>query len=162
VIQGATSTVAPFYQAGFGYFAIGGVDFTGDGRPDLAISNPALAQVFVYEYDPVASAMKTTPTQTLSAAVSSAYYGYSMAQGDLNGDAKPDLVVGSYATTSNKTVHIYLNGGPASAPLSLGSILTGSTGFGAGTTVGDFNGDGKPDIAVGAPFDVNGAVYVWY
>jgi hypothetical protein len=68
----------------------------------------------------------------------------SVAVGDFNGDSKPDLAV-IVANSPNNNVSVLLG--------------TGSGGFGAATSfalgagpvsvaVGDFNGDGKPDLAV--------------
>lgn len=69
-----------------------------------------------------------------------------LASGDFNGDGKPDLAVGT-ATA----VQIYLGTGKASAPFTTGQLITVGTQADYGVTsiaVGDFNGDGKLDIAL--------------
>ncbi len=90
--------------------------------------------------------------------------------GDINGDQIPDMLI----TTQNTAYVIYGKSGPFSATLSLQS-LTAADGFqitGFGTlsnpylrlnTLGDVNGDGKGDIAIGVPYSGSGgrgAVYV--
>ena len=88
---------------------------------------------------------------------SSNTFGSSVAgTGDINGDDKPDLIVG--AIFSNKAYVIF---GASSFPIVLDtSSLNGKNGFtltsssgGFGSSVagtGDINGDGKPDLIVGA------------
>ena len=76
----------------------------------------------------------------------------SVAIGDLNGDGKPDLVVANYGTyeTPGTTVSVLLGNGN-------GTFGTKHD-FGTGSSphsvaIGDFNGDGKPDMAVANSFD---------
>jgi hypothetical protein len=71
---------------------------------------------------------------------------YSVAIGDLNGDAKLDLVAANAGPDEDpgKTVSVLLNRGD-------GSFLSERkfrTGYGPGSVaIGDLNGDGKPDLA---------------
>src|SRR5215831_12571491 len=68
----------------------------------------------------------------------------SVAVGDFNGDGKPDLAVAN-PLFPNGTVSVLLGNGDGS--------FQAAQAFGAGSqplsvAVGDFNGDGKPDLAV--------------
>jgi VCBS repeat-containing protein len=110
--------------------------------------------------------------------------GFSVAVGDVNGDGIGDIVLGAPgvdgAGTDRGAVYIVYGSAtaPATANLDLAS-LTGSTGtinglsvaridgpttngagFGSSVAVGDFNGDGRADIAVGA--DGTGDVFLIY
>jgi hypothetical protein len=71
----------------------------------------------------------------------------SVAIGDLNGDGKPDLAV---ANQNSNTVSVLLNAtAPGAATPSFATEQTFATGdYPRSVTVGDFNGDGRPDLVL--------------
>lgn len=99
------------------------------------------------------------------------YFGYALVSEDFNNDGYVDIAVAapfySNGLTSydNGRVYVYLNKGslrfePQINPLSSGSNTNGRFGT-AITKIGDVNLDGYKDFAVGAPFEGNGAVYIY-
>ncbi|HEY3360005.1 MAG TPA: FG-GAP-like repeat-containing protein [Polyangia bacterium] len=99
-----------------------------------------------------------------------AWFGVSIASGSINGDAYPDLVVGmpqasfASATSTEGSVLVYL-GTATGLHTTPDFVIRGYSGdmwVGTSVSVLDFDGDGTPDLAIGAP-GVNGfggAVYL--
>ncbi|KAM7029899.1 integrin alpha-3 [Acridotheres tristis] len=97
------------------------------------------------------------------------YFGSALALADLNSDGWQDLVVGAPFYFERKqevggAVFVYMNeaGGFQQRP---SLLLTGPSysGFGfALASLGDINQDGFQDIAVGAPFEGSGKVYIYH
>src|SRR6266516_3725403 len=119
-------------------------DFNGDGKPDLAISSVGdnTVSVLLGNGDGTFLAPQVTPV-----GLNPWYF----AVGDFNGDGKLDLAVADYGcpldctSSPSNTVTVLLgNGNGTFLP---GPSLTVGNGP-AGVAVGDFNGDGKPDLAV--------------
>ncbi len=93
-------------------------------------------------------------------------FGYALAFGNFNGDLWPDLAIGApgeseIGTTESGAVHI-LYGNAIGLSAANNQFLTeGVTGanvdafdrFGTSLSAGDFNGDGRDDLAIGAPLD---------
>src|SRR5216684_3491351 len=118
-------------------------DFNGDGVPDLAVVNMGTSPSYV---DGTVSVLLGNGDGRFQEARSFAAGSLpsSVAVGDFNGDGLPDLAVAN-DHPSMGTVAVLLGNGD-------GSFQTARS-FGAGShpsgvAVGDFNGDGVPDLAV--------------
>lgn len=70
---------------------------------------------------------------------------YSLAVADFNNDGNLDIVVAN-DNLSPSTVSVYLGNGDGTFQTS--PIISNTTSYNSFVVVGDFNGDGKPDIAV--------------
>ncbi|NXQ36776.1 ITA3 protein, partial [Alaudala cheleensis] len=97
------------------------------------------------------------------------YFGSAIALADLNNDGWQDLVVGAPHYFERKqevggAVFVFMNEAGSFQQLP-SLVLTGpsSSGFGfALASAGDINQDGFQDIAVGAPFEGPGKVYIYH
>jgi hypothetical protein len=97
-------------------------------------------------------------------------FGASLAVGDFNGDSHPDLAIGEptgggfvwvrYSSSTGLPTNIFSgtdNGDQLWDLRTLGTNSSSDDRFGAALAAGDFNGDGKFDLAVGVPLrDVGG------
>jgi hypothetical protein len=121
-------------------------DITGDGRPDVVVGTADRVRVLVNN-------------TTLGANVASLPDGFNVGQatglvsvggvaaGDLNGDGRPDIAVADIGGP----LGIFLNTTPPGAPI---PTLDGPVAFAAGSgpraiAMGDFDNDGKLDLAAG-------------
>jgi hypothetical protein len=111
-------------------------DFNQDGKLDLvALSNGAII-LFLGNGDGTFQ-----PPVTLTA---NAVYFSGLAVADMNRDGKPDII--ALSTNSNGYVAVMLGNGDGTFQQAISNPL-----YSAGNevlVVGDFNGDGKPDVAV--------------
>jgi len=169
-------------------------DFDGDGFQDIAIGAPARAQgatsnagavYLVYgtsvgipspDFDALPDAAVTTIAS--GAAVANTALGVTLAAaGDSDGDGRDDLAIGSSLGEFNRSTpgKVWIVRGRAARPASIDvDSDTGTTtvsgeiagdGFGLALAGGgDVNGDGRPDVAIGAVYanGFGGSTYVVY
>jgi hypothetical protein len=132
------------FAVGSGPASVAEADFNGDGRPDLAVTKiDGSVSVLLNQTPPGVAFAYFAPQQTFAAGLQPR----SIAVGDFNGDGRPDLAVANYFSNS---VSILPNTTPAgAATVSFAPQQTFAAGnFPASVVVGDFNGDGRPDLAV--------------
>ncbi|MFN0072720.1 MAG: FG-GAP repeat domain-containing protein, partial [Chloroflexota bacterium] len=118
-------------------------DLNGDGRPDIVVATHNHLQVLINAANPGASeAIFETRAQ-----IPTAQDPWKLAVADFNGDGKPDLAVANFG---GPMVSVFLNttptGGPiptVSAPVEIENLPDPQE-----MVVADFNGDGRPDLAV--------------
>ncbi|XP_045868519.1 integrin alpha-7 isoform X4 [Meles meles] len=115
------------------------------------------------------SASRLVPEVMLSGERLTSGFGYSLAVADLNNDGWADLVVGAPYFFERQeelggAVYVYLNqGGHWSGVSPLRLCGSPDSMFGISLAVlGDINQDGFADIAVGAPFDGDGKVFIYH
>lgn len=115
-----------------------------DGKPDLAVANSLDSTVSILSGN-LDGTFSLSATYATGAGAPGAQF---ITVGDFNADGKPDLAV----VTINHSVSILLNTTSGSGTPSFSTATSYSTGGGLSRRagVGDFNGDGKPDLAVTA------------
>jgi hypothetical protein len=161
-------------------FALAAGDFNGDGRDDLAVGVEAEDVGDVVDAGMInvlygsASGLSNSNDQNWHQnssgindhAETSEVFGFALTVGDFDGDGRDDLAVG----VPGEDVETVVDAGAANVIYGASGGLTGAadqlwhqnvtgvaeeaeTGdqFGYSLTAGDFNGDGRDDLAVGAP-----------
>jgi hypothetical protein len=183
---------------GAGWSVAGAGDVNGDGRADVIVGAPnanatgsysGAAYVVFGQANPATvnldnSSLPPGDGFLIKGAATHDQAGYSVAgAGDVNGDGRPDVIVGATNAAglvpgSGNAYVVFGKASPTTITLS-NNALPPSDGFlingvaaldGAGWSVagaGDVNGDGRADVIVGAPFSAgnvqgSGAAYVLF
>src|SRR5205823_11760131 len=124
-------------------------DLNGDGVSDIVIGSPGRSRAFVFDGGTGALLLTIlTPTaETLPS------FGLAVAGGrDLNGDGTPDLVIGAPNLNGLKGAAYTFSGADGHLLRTLRSSGQAFARFGASVALtGDYTGDGRPDVLVGAP-----------
>jgi hypothetical protein len=126
------------YRVGTWPTSVAVADFNGDGIPDLAVANELAYGVTVLLGNGDGS---FRPAVSSGAGLDP----YAVAVGDFNGDGIPDLAVTNYYYLQG--VSILLGNGDGTF-VHASSINDAADGWHNAVAVGDFNGDGIPDLAV--------------
>jgi len=113
-------------------------DFNGDGNLDLAATSSDGIAILLGNGDGTFQPPQTIATPD---------YAVGVEAGDLNGDGSPDLVVllNPHNSNDSKYVYVYLNNGSGKFLGPNYAYLPGEAAF----AIGDFNGDGIPDLVNG-------------
>ncbi len=117
---------------------IAAADLNGDGIADLAIPDSLNSQLYILIGNGNGTFQAPVPyaTGNLPSGV---------AIGDFNGDGKPDIAV---VNGEDATVGIYINTGNGTFQPAVLYPPTNPGGFLVQVAIGEFNGDGAPDLAV--------------
>ncbi|XP_014242194.1 integrin alpha-PS1 isoform X1 [Cimex lectularius] len=109
-----------------------------------------------------------TTRMILSGEIITSNFGYELCTADVNGDRLPDLIVGApnyFDKHHGGAIYIYINHqNDCSLQCEEPIKITGQheSRFGISiTNLGDINKDGCDDIAVGAPYENDGVVYIF-
>jgi hypothetical protein len=159
-------------SGGSGAFSVAVTDVNRDGKPDLLVANCATSGNCSDNLSVVGVILGNGDGtfQPVVTYVSGGAYAESLAAADVNGDGKPDMVVGIACNTDDCTNNAALvgvllgNGDGTFQPV----VTYGAGGIGGccgpqPVTVADVNGDGKPDLLVAScssapPNCTNGSV----
>lgn len=151
-------------------------DLTGDGLPDLVFAAPRAqgagtegGRVFVLR-SPLSATMSPGQASSVWDGRADDHLGSAIAQpGDMDGDGYSDLLVGAPDASGGRGAIHMIRGGPSlpGRAITPGQVVVGQTpGARLGTAIAvlpDLDGDGRLELAVGAPGTpvVNGRVYVF-
>jgi Domain of unknown function (DUF4347)/Bacterial Ig-like domain/FG-GAP-like repeat/RTX calcium-binding nonapeptide repeat (4 copies) len=144
------------FPTGSSPFSVSIGDINGDGKPDLATANSSSNLSILLNTTATGAA---TPTFAPSVTVVTYQNSISLSIGDINGDGKPDLAT---ANSTNNTASIVLNTTPtgATTPTFAPPVTFPTGNRPRGISIGDFNSDGKPDLAVANLFGSNVSILV--
>jgi hypothetical protein len=141
--------VVTYGSGGYGPNSVAVADVNGDGKPDLLVANMLCGSARTG----CVGVLLGNGDGTFQAAVthgSGPEYGYSVAVADVNGDGRPDLLVGSTCILSpyncTDLAGVMLGNGDGTFQ----TVVTYNSGEGyqSSVRVSDINGDGKPDLLV--------------
>ncbi|KKP82186.1 MAG: FG-GAP repeat protein, partial [Candidatus Moranbacteria bacterium GW2011_GWF1_35_5] len=141
-------------------------DFNADGKTDLAVAmdsyGSGAGQICIFYNDGSIPTTAATADVRITGGTNNTF-GTSLAGGDFNNDGKTDLVAGAYFI--GKAYIFYNDGSYPTASSAADIIIDGYSPdfnyFGSVMASGDFNADGKIDLAVGT--DTNSRrVFIFY
>lgn len=153
------------HDRGFGSLALGGQSLVGGAQKDLVVSHMEDAKLFIYA-DGSPTSWFVTPPFVISGA---RRFGHNFVGCDLNMDGKMDLCAGENTSATGTSAWVLYNTGQAGAEFdaTVGAgfsqaQIPATTSLGISVATGDFNGDGKQDLALTDLTDSPGKLHIYY
>jgi hypothetical protein len=150
-------------------------DVNGDGYADILVGayahSSSAGRAYVFYGGPSLVSKSAANADVILSGESATNFGLKLASaGDVNGDGRGDIIVGAteYSSLAGRAYVFYGGASLVSKPAtSADVVLTGEASSRFGVSVGsagDVNGDGFPDLIVGAYFysSTTGRAYVFY
>ncbi|CAH2086025.1 unnamed protein product [Euphydryas editha] len=167
----STPEASPKYDDSYMGYSVTVGDFAGQGIQGVAVGVPrgsdlrGLVVLYTWELQNI---------KNISGSQIGAYFGYSLASGDIDGDGADDIIVGAPMFTKPKSdgyehgrIYVIYQGKNREFVKNharTGEVSKGRFGL-AVTSLGDINYDGFGDVAVGAPYggeNGRGVVYIYH
>ncbi|MEG4413849.1 DUF4347 domain-containing protein, partial [Microcoleus sp. C2C3] len=131
-------------------------DFNGDDLPDLATanSNPSTASILLN----TTATGSTTPTFATRVDFPTSFGPESLSIGDFNGDGLPDIATANNFSSDGVSILLNTTTTNTTTPTFAPQLdFPTGTGF-TSVSIGDFNGDGLPDLALTEKLSQNGFI----
>lgn len=127
-------------------FSATSIDYSGDGKPDLAVCNSSGSTVTLFRNTSTVGVISFSNNGTLTVG-SRPFY---VSSGDIDGDEKSDLIVCNY---DGNSLSILRNTSTSTTTSFASGFVLSNIASPRGTAIGDVDGDGKPDIFCASFFD---------